>query len=377
MRSIMNSSYNILIAGGKTGGHLFPGIAVAQGLEKIKKEVTILFVGTRAPFEIKTLNTYGYSHKSIISKPVKGGNPLSKAFSVGIILFSVLQSIFILKSFKPDFVLGVGGFSSFAVVLAAWVLRIPTAIQEQNAIPGMTNRMLSRFAGTIFTSFEDTQGLNNNPKVKFVGNPIRRSYETAPQKEPPGKALPVQNLDPNKFTILVTGGSQGAKRINDTFVGALNLMAAPDQFNIIHQTGIDSEKEIQKKYSRMNIKATVNAFYDNMPKLQDVADLVITRAGAGTISEICAKGLPAIFIPFPHAADDHQTRNAKKLSDAQASILIHEKDLNEQNLKSKIEELSNDPKRLTEMAATLKKFSKPNADITIAKYILNKIGVEA
>ncbi len=377
MSITVNNSYNILIAGGKTGGHLFPGIAVAQSLEMIKKEVNILFVGTNAPFEVKTLNTYGYSHKSIFSKPFKGGNPFTKAFSVGIILFSVLQSLVLLKSFKSDYVLGVGGFSSFAVVLAAWVLRIPTAIQEQNAIPGMTNRMLSRFAGTIFTSFEETDGFGNNPKVKYVGNPVRRSNEKALQKEASDKELPVKNLDPNKFTILVTGGRQGAKQINDTFVGALKLMADPDRFNIIHQTGISNEKEIKKKYSQMNIKANVKAFFNNMPKLQDIADLIITRAGAGIISEICAKGLPSIFIPFPYAADDHQTRNAKKLSDAEASILLHEKDLNEQNLKSKIEELSNDPERLAKMTARLKQFSKPNADKTIAKYILNRIEVRA
>ncbi|MCP4722924.1 MAG: undecaprenyldiphospho-muramoylpentapeptide beta-N-acetylglucosaminyltransferase, partial [Desulfobacteraceae bacterium] len=171
----MKNKFNLIIAGGKTGGHLFPGIAVAQAIKSKNPNAKVLFIGTDAPFEVSTLETYGFDHKVIISKPIKGGSLVGKLYSTGLILVSLIQSLIILTRFKPDFVLGVGGFSSFAVVLAAWILRIPRAIQEQNSIPGITNRLLSRFADTIFTAFETTRGMEQNPKTRYVGNPIRRT----------------------------------------------------------------------------------------------------------------------------------------------------------------------------------------------------------
>ena len=159
------NKFNLLIAGGKTGGHLFPGIAVAQALKTANPGAGVLFVGTDAPFEVSTLKTYGFDHKVIISKPFKGSNIISKLSSAGIILVSLIQSLLILTRFKPDFVLGVGGFSSFTVVLAAWIVRIPRGIQEQNSIPGITNRLLSRFADTIFTAFETTKGMPCDQKI--------------------------------------------------------------------------------------------------------------------------------------------------------------------------------------------------------------------
>jgi len=175
----MNREINIIIAGGKTGGHLFPGIAIARALERILEttshDVNILFVGTNALFETQTLKKYGYAHKAIYSKPIKGGNIIYKILAASIIFISLIQSLIIMKNFKPGFGLGVGGFSSFAVIIAAWIFGIPTAIQEQNAFPGMTNSMLSKFTKTIFTSFQDTKGLINNPKVKYVGNPVRKA----------------------------------------------------------------------------------------------------------------------------------------------------------------------------------------------------------
>lgn len=362
----------MIIAGGKTGGHLFPGIAVAQALEKINHNVKILFVGTNAPFEIQTLEKYNYAHQSIFSKPIKGGNLFGKFFSISILLVSLLQSILIMKSFKPDFVLGVGGFSSFAVVLAAWVLRIPTAIQEQNAIPGLTNRLLSRFAGTIFTSFKETKGLLNNPKVQYVGNPVRK---TSPVESV--HSLDLNHFDPEKFTLLVTGGSQGASSVNHAFMDALTLMADPEKFNIIHQTGIHDESLIQEKYKGLNINATAKAFFHDMPRIQKLADLVITRAGAGTIAEICIKGLPAILVPFPHAADDHQTFNAKALEDLGAAVMIRDNELTGQTLKQTMEDLIKNRDRLKQMSETLKRLAMPNADEKIATYILNTKDIKA
>jgi len=362
----MNNRINVIIAGGKTGGHLFPGIAIAQALESLSQNVKILFVGTNAPFETQTLEKYRYAHKSIFAKPIKGGNIIRKVFSFSIILVSLIQSMIIMKAFKPDFVLGVGGFSSFAVVLAAWFLRIPTAIQEQNAFPGMTNRLLSRFAKIIFTSFKETKGLASNPKATYVGNPVRKTDMTEVEDNPA-----LSNFDPDKFTLLVTGGSQGASSINEAFMDALELMDHTDKFNIIHQTGINDEGIILEKYKHLKINATVKSFFHNMPQLQDMADFVITRAGAGTISELCIKGLPAILVPFPHAADDHQTFNAKALEKQGAAVMIKDDDLTGQILKQTFDGLIGNKERLAGMTKRLKHLAMPDADKKIAAYILN------
>lgn len=369
----MNREFNIIIAGGKTGGHLFPGIAIAQALERIIKttshDVQILFAGTNALFETQTLKKYGYAHKAILSKPIKGGNIIYKIFAASIILVSLVQSLMIIRAFKPDFVIGVGGFSSFAVIIAAWIFGIPTAIQEQNAFPGMTNSMLSKFTKTIFTSFQDTKGFINNPKVKYVGNPMRKAAGIETKED-----LKLSSYDSKKFTILVTGGSQGAASINKAFMDAIELVENPNQFNIIHQTGINEEDLIRQKYKNLKISASAKAFFHDMPKIQTMADLVITRAGAGIIAELCIKEVPAILIPFPYAADDHQTFNAKALEEKGAAIMIQDKNLTGQILKTKMEELINDQNRLESMGKALKRLSMPDADEKIASYILNTIG---
>ncbi|SDT84087.1 undecaprenyldiphospho-muramoylpentapeptide beta-N-acetylglucosaminyltransferase [Desulfobacula phenolica] len=361
----MNKLFKIIITGGKTGGHLFPGIAVAQALERLHDNVDVLFVGTNAPFEVQTLEKYGYAHNSIISKPVKGGSILSKAFSISILLVSMIQAMMIMKRIKPDFVLGVGGFSSFAVVLAAWCMGIPTAIQEQNAIPGLTNRLLSKFAKTIFTSFKETKGLVDNAKVKYVGNPVRQTDPVESET-----SLTSNDFNPDKITLLVTGGSQGAASINKAFMDALAIMDNTDRFNIIHQTGIKDESAIQQQYDDLNIKATVKAFFHNMPQLLKMADLAITRAGAGTVFELCIMGLPAILVPFPHAADDHQTFNAMALEKQDAAIMIKDNELTGQTLEKTIQGLVGNKSRLERMAQMLKRIAITNADEKIATCIL-------
>ncbi|MFH2057307.1 MAG: undecaprenyldiphospho-muramoylpentapeptide beta-N-acetylglucosaminyltransferase [Pseudomonadota bacterium] len=362
---MMNKKFKLIIAGGKTGGHLFPGIAIAQALERMSENAKILFVGTDAPFETNTLQAYGYAHKAIYSKPIKGGSLWGKLISVSIVLISLTQSLIIMKTIKPDFVIGVGGFSSFAVVLAAWLLNIPTAIQEQNAVPGMTNRMLARFARTIFTSFEHTQGFSNNPKVHYVGNPVRKIKLSDADKDSTDL-----DIHPDRFTLLITGGSQGASSINTAMMNAFELMDNPNRFNIIHQTGIKEEAQIQKRYKQLNIKATAKAFFHDMPNIQKMADLIITRAGAGILSELCIHGKPAILIPFPHAADDHQTVNAKTLEEQGAAVMINDAQLTGSSVKAMIENLMQDRSRLEKMGKAIKALAMPDADKTIATHIL-------
>ncbi|MCM2285411.1 MAG: undecaprenyldiphospho-muramoylpentapeptide beta-N-acetylglucosaminyltransferase [Desulfobacula sp.] len=363
---MMNSPFNLIITGGKTGGHLFPGIATAEAVRQINPGAEILFVGTDAPFEVQTLQKYGFAHKSIYSKPIKGKNLFGKLFSMSIILVSLIQSLILMKAVKPDFVLGVGGFSSFAVVVAAWILGVPRAIQEQNAFPGLTNRKLARFADIIFTSFENTRGWTGHPKVKYVGNPVRKALV---QESETG--LETEDPRPDQTFLLVTGGSQGATSINTAFMDALALMDGRDKLYIVHQTGIQDEAVTRQKYADLKIRARVGAFFHDLPQIQKRARLAVTRAGAGIISELCVRGLPAILIPFPHAADDHQTFNAKALEEQGAAVLIKEKDLDGNTLKQAIESLITDKNRLDLMSEKLRGLAKPDAAKTIADHLLN------
>ncbi|MEA1967346.1 MAG: undecaprenyldiphospho-muramoylpentapeptide beta-N-acetylglucosaminyltransferase, partial [Thermodesulfobacteriota bacterium] len=361
-----NFSVNIIIAGGKTGGHLFPGIAIAQALIRKEKNARILFVGTGEEFEVSTLERYGFMHTRISSAGIKGKSIKGKLFSLVQIPVSVIQSIKIIKKFRPGAVLGVGGYSSGPVLLAARFLGVMTAIHEQNTVPGITNRILSGFVHVIFTSFKNTKGFASKKNMFYTGNPIRRMPELMAQasQEPD-----VSGKD--KFTILVTGGSQGASSINRAFTGALKLMDNPEDFKIIHQTGKLDEKKVVEEYEKMGLTSfsdlslgmpAVKAFFHDIPSLQAMADLIISRAGAGTISEITAKGKPCILVPYPYAADDHQRYNAKSLADDGAAFMIPDRDLSPELLMEKILFCKNNPQKLSLMAGAAKRLSMPMAD---------------
>ena len=365
----MSVNKHVIIAGGKTGGHLFPGIAVAQALMEKDPETKILFVGTSAPFETDTLARYGFAHKSIISRPIKGKNIFAKAWSAGLVGISLIQALVIIIGFRADFILGVGGFSSFALVLAGRILFRDTAIHEQNAFPGMTNRMLSPIARTRFISFKGTKGMPENGTTFLVGNPARHPLST-PLKNIKTDESVLHRINPQDFLILVTGGSQGAASINGAFTDAVAMMEHTHRLFIIHQTGKNAEAEIQRFYNAGDIRHKAAAFFYEMPAIQNRADLVISRAGAGTVSELCIKGKPAILIPYPHAADDHQTANARYLADQSACIMIADKNLTGKTLLAAIEDLQHNTEKRSEMTDTMKAVALPHGADLIAGHIL-------
>ncbi len=366
----MTDRFHVIIAGGKTGGHLFPGIAVAQALQRRYPAVRILFVGTRAPFETTTLRAYGFDHTPIFSRPLKGRSLFQKLKGFSAVLVSLIQSLWIIRRFKPDFVLGVGGYASFAVVLGAWIFRIPTAIQEQNAFPGMTNRVLSRFSAVIFTAFEHTRGFDQNPKTRVTGNPVR---EQGPIDQT--RASWVSDIDSKDFVLLVTGGSQGAASINRAVMDMAPRMAEIKNFFIICQTGEGHDAEVMEKLQSAGIRARVQAFFPDMPSLLERADLVICRAGAGTLSELAVKGVPAILIPYPYAADDHQTHNAGSMADHGAALVMADRQLSADALYRTITDLTSDSNRLNRMADAMAQLAKPDAADQIAAHILQSKGV--
>lgn len=361
----MSNRLNIIIAGGKTGGHLFPGIAVAQALERLHPHTDILFAGTDARFEVSTLERYGYVHKVLLAAPMKGGSLLTKAKGLVMLGLSLVQCLIILIGRRPDFVLGLGGFPSFAMVLGARILGIPTAIQEQNAFPGMANRILTRYAHKIFTAFESTRGMSGNPKTVCVGNPIR---EKGPRHDPDDQWLAA--IRPDDFVLLITGGSQGASSINRAAATAVKLARGTEDLFIIHQTGNQDEDYVRETYQELGVRSRVRAFFHDLPGLQERADLVVCRAGAGTLSELALKGAPAVLIPFPYAADDHQTFNARDLVDKGAALMIPDKDLTGDALRRVVLDLKNHPDRRSKMAAAMKALAKPRAAGEIATYII-------
>jgi len=367
---------NILIAGGKTGGHLFPGIAIAQALKKKDADVKILFAGIGTDFEMRILADYGFNHAKLYSRPIKGRNPLTLVFSLLIIPISIIQAILIIQKFKPAMVIGTGGYSSFPIVAGAWLLGIKTGIQEQNTIPGLTNRVLSKIVSVIFLTFKETKLLSDKKQAIHTGNPVRK-IEKNPDQSNMDNSLKKETvlekkIKKSKFTLLISGGSQGAVSINKAFLEALSLMENINQYDIVHQTGIKDEEQTRAEYLKLGIKnIIVKAFFNNLGFYQDMADLIISRAGAGTISEINLKGKPSILIPYPFAADDHQTSNAKELEKIEAAIVIKDKNLTGQILKQHIEFLKNNKDQLEKMGKASLSMAMPDADVKIARIILN------
>jgi UDP-N-acetylglucosamine--N-acetylmuramyl-(pentapeptide) pyrophosphoryl-undecaprenol N-acetylglucosamine transferase len=270
----------------------------------------------------------------------------------------IWQSVVILRALKPDLVLGLGSYSAAPVAAAARLCRIPLVLHEQNIIPGITNRMLSRWAVRIYVSFEDSARYFDRRKVNWTGNPVRREFLEATGGDS-GTVRVSSNTE--SFTLLVLGGSQGAHPINLVLPEAVHRVQQRDRLHVVHQTGADDEQVVAEAYRRSGIAHTVKAFFDDMHLKYRAADLIICRAGATTVAEITASGKAAIFIPFPHAADNHQELNARSLVDGGAAEIIHERDLSPGALGSRIHFFMNHRQALKTMADRAAAFGRPEA----------------
>lgn len=344
----------IVIAGGGTGGHLFPGIAIAQEFKKKDKSVQILFAGTKNGIESKIIPKEGFEIKYISSEGFKGRGILRKLKSLGKIPAGIIQSIGILSSFKPNIVIGVGGYASLPVGAASLLSKYPLVIQEQNIFPGIANRILGRFADLIFVSFEETKKFFKNRKVCFTGNPIRKEIAECALNQ-------VRRQNP-KFTLFVSGGSQGAHSINMTMIDGFKFLEeVKNSIHIIHQTGEKDFEFVKRVYDENGFDADVSPFIHNMADVYRRADLLVCRAGATTLSEITACGKAAILIPFPFAVNNHQEINALALKNNDAADVILEKDLNGRVLAGRVLSLMQDRMKLLKMGNESKKTGKPDA----------------
>ena len=336
----------LLIAGGGTGGHLFPGMAVAEEFLARDSANLVLFVGTERGIEARAVPAAGYKLVLISAAGVRGKGPFSQLKAAAMMLYGYAQSRRVLKEFRPDFVLGVGGYASLPMVLAARGMQVPCFIHEQNAIPGMTNKLLARFATQVFITLEESAKFFPQDSILVTGNPLRRQILDMVATPSP---IASQDDDGRPFRIFVFGGSQGAHAINMAMIAALpHLAGLSSRLEICHQTGERDCSVVRDAYNGNTIPATVHPFITDMASEYRKADLIICRAGATTIAEATACGKACLFIPFPHAVDDHQRRNAEALLKKQACFMLLEHELTGEHLADVIRDVMNDPELLKE-----------------------------
>ena len=353
-----------IISGGGTGGHIFPAIAIADELKRRLPDAEILFVGAKDRMEMQKVPQAGY--------PIEGLwiSGLQRKLSWQNLLFplkfisSLLKSRSIIKRFKPDAVIGTGGFASGAVVKVAGQMGIPTFIQEQNSYAGITNKMLAKNAHKICVAYDAMEQFFPKEKIVKTGNPIRDGLLNIAQYRSEG--LSYFHLDSQRKTLLVLGGSLGARRINQLIEQQLPLFEQLG-VQVLWQCGKLYYEEY-KKYNSEQIR--VLAFIDRMELAYAAADVIISRAGASSVSELCVVGKPVIFIPSPNVAEDHQTKNARAIVDKQAAILLRESELNEQ-FANTFSKLIADETQQEALSAHIKALAQPNATKDIVNLILN------
>ena len=363
-----------VIAGGGTGGHLFPGMAVAEAFIKREMGNEVLFVGTERGIEKRVLAGGKFPLKTISAMPLKGKSFLGKIKALWSIPKAVLEAFSLLKDFRPEIVLGVGGYASGPTVLAAFLLRMKRAIHEQNMVPGLTNRILKWFSQRIFVSFEETRKHFPGGKTVVTGNPVRREI-VACLPERNGNAQETKEKKGGRFTLLVFGGSAGARRINEAVMEALDqLKDIRSSLKFFHQTGRDDVEFVSKAYEEKGFDALVSPFFEKMADYYQISDLAICRAGAGTISELAVCGKAAILIPYPHAAHHHQLVNAQKLVGLGAARMIREDELSGISLARTISQLYSHPEERRRMEESIRKVARPKAAEEIVDHCYDLVG---
>jgi len=340
------------MAGG-TGGHVFPALAVAKQFQKEGSEV--LWLGTKAGLETEIVPKSSIPIRYITVTGLRGKSIWTLLLAPFRLFLALYQSICILREFKPNVVLGMGGFVSGPGGLAAWLLRIPLVIHEQNAVAGTTNRILSQFAKRVLQAFPNTFSKHVNPIS--IGNPVREEFlSVTPPKER------FQTRNPNEpLRLLIIGGSQGARALNELCPKAFQIMRTEERPNIWHQAGKKEIQTTENLYQQLGVEARVMPFISDMVDAYVWADLVLCRAGALTVSEVAAVGLGSILVPFPFAIDNHQMVNGRFLADSKAAILISQSDLSPPKLADIILELSRERIRLLNMAEAARKLATLDA----------------
>ena len=350
------------IAGGGTGGHIYPGVAIAKALESINTNLDIEFVGSQLGLETKIIPREGFVlHLLSAGKLNYKGSLIGKFFGLLKVFFGFIQAFILLKREKPVGVLGVGGYASGPLVMAAAILRIPTSIWEPNAHPGLTNRWLAKFVQRSFIVFDVARRYLKSSEVHLVGLPVRSELELLNPK-----------TSTSEFNLLSFGGSQGARAINEILEkSVLEESQWLYRTKLIHQTGVTDFTRVKLTYERSVFDVKAFEYLFDMDQRYQWSDLVICRSGASTIAELAAVGRAALLVPLPTAADDHQKKNAMAMVEKNAAILLEQKDLSVSKLTEILLDLQSNPAKIAEMEKNAKLMHKPKAAEAIAK-ILNQ-----
>lgn len=359
-RADKRGGLRLVFAGGGTGGHLFPALALAAEFKERFPDSRIVFAGGRGRMEEKIVPQYGYELRLLDVEGIKNRSGWRKAMAVMKAARSTVGAIRMLREIRPEGVIGSGSYSSAPVVAAARLLGIKTAILEQNALPGVTNRLLGRFANRIYIAFDEAREYFPPGRTLLTGTPVRKA---------------ILRMDafkrPEKFSLLVFGGSQGATAINTAFLDAAEYLTDVwADMRVAHQSGAEGYELAQSSYRRKGLKVALHGFIDDMAAAYAGSSLVVCRAGATSIAEITAVGLPSILIPYPYAADDHQTVNAKSLSKAGAAVMISQDRLTGKTLADAIRRLYERPGELKAMREKAKALGRSDAAGVIADNFL-------
>jgi UDP-N-acetylglucosamine--N-acetylmuramyl-(pentapeptide) pyrophosphoryl-undecaprenol N-acetylglucosamine transferase len=341
---------SVVLAGGGTGGHVFPALALADAIRARVPDAKLRFIGTARGLETRYVPRAGYPLDTVSCAQVLGRGPLDSLAALWAAARGTLQARRILREAKAQVVIGVGGYASVPAVVAAWWLGIPTGLVEPNARPGRANRMLAYLSRAVFLQFQDAGEYFPAERCRITGLPIRH--------------IPVsegaRRTTDGRFSLVVVGGSQGARSVNRAVVAALAQLSTVPGIAITHQTGEAQLDEVRKAYAAAGLAGEVAAFFDDLPARFAQADLVVARAGAATCAELCAAAAPSILVPYPFAADDHQSANANELARAGAAVVIADAEL-ESRLADAVLELAVDPERRERMHEAARGRARPDA----------------
>ena len=362
----------VIVSGGGTGGHIYPALTILRTLQKKVKDLEVLYVGTSQGLESDIIPKEGLPFATVEVQSFKRSLSPENFLRAMKAMAGVIKARGIVKNFNPDVVIGTGGYVCGPILMAASLSGIPTMVQEQNVLPGITNKILSRFVDCIATG--SPEALKYFPKEKsvFTGNPIRSEVMDTDS----AKGYQELGLDPDKKTILVSGGSRGARTINQSMVGVLKHYANDDELQILMATGKGEYEGTMQKIKEAGLdldkcdNLQVKPYLYNMPMAMSIADLAVFRAGATGLAELTAKGIPSILVPYPYASENHQEYNARAVENAGAAKVILNKDLNADILIDTIESLLANSKILRKMSAASKLLGRPQAADVIADIII-------
>ncbi|MDH5444890.1 MAG: undecaprenyldiphospho-muramoylpentapeptide beta-N-acetylglucosaminyltransferase [Gammaproteobacteria bacterium] len=358
------SDMRIVIMAGGTGGHIFPALAIARHLRE--QGVSVSWLGTPKGMEARVVSEAGFPINYVSISGLRGKGFMGWLVAPLKLSYAVIQVINIYRIVKPHMVVGFGGFVTGPGGFTAWLMRKPLVVHEQNAIPGMTNRILSHMAKTVLEAFKDS--FPETTRAIHTGNPVRE--DIAALEAPTSRIAQHQGV----LKVLVIGGSLGAQALNQVLPKALAMIEESERPEVWHQAGANKHEDTRQAYDDLKLDARVSPFIGDMAEAYTWADIVICRAGALTLAEVCAAGLGSILVPFPHAVDDHQTHNAQQLVKAGAALLMPQSGLSAESLSNVLKDLIHKGRvHLIHMAQAARELSMPDASKQVAKYCLEAV----